>query len=124
MIGTLGRAASLIAIAWMITFFAGRAQATAFAAWEVAGVAWGDTLNIRKYPSSTSQKQSAYPNGRALSMTGRCTGEGPNLLDTVSWPQWKQKQAVRYRWCEVWHDPAQNGNYVTGWAYGRYIEPR
>ena len=124
MIGTIGRAAGLLAMAWMMTFFAGRAQATVFAAWEVSGVAFGDTLNVRKFPSSTSQKQSAYPNGTALSMTGRCTGEGPNLLDIVSWSEKKQKQAVRHRWCEVWHDPAQNGNFVTGWVYGKYIAPQ
>ncbi|TIT27438.1 MAG: SH3 domain-containing protein, partial [Mesorhizobium sp.] len=28
------------------------------------------------------------------------------------------------RWCEVWHDPAQSGNFVTGWVYGKYITPQ
>ena len=123
MFGTIARAAGLLAIVWMITLFAGRAQAAVFAAWEVSGVAFGDTLNVRKFPSSTSQKQSAYPNGTVLSMTGRCTGKGPNLLDIGSWSEKKQKQAVRQRWCEVWHDPAQNGKFVTGWVYGKYITP-
>ena len=85
----------------------------------MANVPFGDTLNVRKYPSSTSQKQAAYPNGTVLQMTGRCTG-GINLLDIANQPDWKQEQTVRYRWCEVWHDPAQNGNFVTGWVYGRY----
>ncbi|GAB5506621.1 MAG: SH3 domain-containing protein [Rhizobiaceae bacterium] len=98
------------------------AAATVFSAWEVANVPWGDTLNVRKYPSSKSQKQSAYPNTTLLAMTGRCT-EGLNLFDIETWPKWKKAQAVRYRWCEVWHDPAQNGNFVTGWVYGRYIAP-
>lgn len=101
---------------------AGRADAATFAAWEVANVAWGDVLNVRKYPSSSSQKQSAYPNGTVLQMTGRCT-EGVSLFDIAHLPEWQQKQAVRYRWCEVWHDPANDGNFVTGWVYGRYIEP-
>ncbi|TIU47067.1 MAG: SH3 domain-containing protein, partial [Mesorhizobium sp.] len=35
----------------------------------------------------------------------------------------KQRQAIRYSWCEVWHDPAQNGHFVTGWVYGKYIAP-
>ncbi|TIR43813.1 MAG: SH3 domain-containing protein, partial [Mesorhizobium sp.] len=26
-------------------------------------------------------------------------------------------------WCEVWHDPAQNGHFVTSWVYGKYIKP-
>jgi hypothetical protein len=98
------------------------AHATVFSAWEVANVAWGDTLNVRKNPSSKSQKQAAYPNGTVLAMTGRCT-EGVNLFDIETWPRWKKAQTVRYRWCEVWHDPARDGNYVTGWVYGRYISP-
>lgn len=103
-------------------FSASPAAATVFAAWEVHGVAWGDTLNVRKYPASHSQKQAAYPNGTALQMTGRCTG-GLNVLDIQGQPRWKQRQAVRYRWCEVWHDPARDGRFVTGWVYGRYIAP-
>lgn len=102
--------------------YAGRSEATTFAAWQVANVPWDDTLNVRKYPSSQSQKQSAYPNGTVLQMTGRCTG-GVNLFDIGHLSYGQQAQAVRYKWCEVWHDPAQNGNYVTGWVYGRYIAP-
>ena len=96
--------------------------ATVFSAWEVANVPWGDTLNVRKYPSSKSQKQSAYPNDTILAMTGRCT-DGLNLFNIEILPAWQKAQAVRYRWCEVWHDPAHDGNYVTGWVYGRYIAP-
>lgn len=99
-----------------------QSNAAAFAAWQVANVPWGDTLNVRKYPSSTSQKQAAYPNGAVLQMTGRCTGD-VNLLDIVNKPEWKQAELVRFRWCEVWHDPAQNGKFVTGWVYGKYIRP-
>jgi hypothetical protein len=100
------------------------AQVTAatFAAWQVVNVPFGDTLNVRKYPASNSQKQSAYPNGTVLQMTGKCTG-GVNLLDISGQPEWKQEQLVRYRWCQIWHDPAQDGNFVTGWVYGRYIAP-
>lgn len=119
---SLARTAAAFAIAAAAAFQAGQSQATTFAAWEVANVAFGDTLNVRKYPHSTSQKQSAYPNGTVLQMTGRCTG-GLNLLDIGMQPEWKQAQQVRYRWCEVWHDPAQNGDFVTGWVYGRYITP-
>ena len=97
-------------------------HATVFSAWEVANVPWGDTLNVRKYPSSKSQKQSAYPNDTILAMTGRCT-DGLNLFNIEILPAWQKAQAVRYRWCEVWHDPAHDGNYVTGWVYGRYIAP-
>lgn len=96
--------------------------ASTFAAWQVTGVSWGDVLNIRAYPSSGSARQAAYPNGTVLQMTGRCT-EGVNLFDLANKPVPVQRAAVRYRWCEIWHDPAGNGNFVTGWVYGRYIEP-
>ncbi|TIU61995.1 MAG: SH3 domain-containing protein, partial [Mesorhizobium sp.] len=43
--------------------FSSPSHATVFAAWQVAGVPFGDTLNARKYPSNASQKQAAYPNG-------------------------------------------------------------
>ncbi len=97
-------------------------NATTFAAWEVANVPWGDVLNVRKYPSSKSQKQSAYPDGTVLQMTGTCTG-GVNLLDLEGAPHDWQAGKVRYRWCQVWHDPSQNGHFVTGWVYGKYIYP-
>ena len=101
---------------------AGQAYAATFAAWQVSNVPFGDTLNVRKYPASTSQKQAAYPNGTVLQMTGKCTG-GVDLLDISTQPEWKQEQLVRFQWCQVWHDPAQNGNFVTGWVYGKYITP-
>jgi len=98
------------------------AAASTFLAWEIANVGWGDVLNVRKYPSPESQKQAAYPNGTVLQMTGRCTG-GVDLFAIARKPVAAQKAAVRYRWCEIWHDPASDGNFVTGWVYGRYIEP-
>ncbi|BCG89414.1 hypothetical protein MesoLj113c_55240 [Mesorhizobium sp. 113-3-9] len=116
------RIAATFAVASLTLVFAGQSHATVFAAWQVANVPFGDTLNVRKYPSATSQKQAAYPNGTVLQMTGRCT-DGINLLDIANQPAWKQRQTVRYRWCEIWHDPAKNGTFVTGWAYGRFITP-
>lgn len=117
---TIAKACAALAV--LSSLAATPADATVFSAWEVANVPWDDTLNVRKYPSPQSQKQSAYPNTTVLAMTGRCTG-GLNLFDIEALPRWKKTQAVRYRWCEVWHDPAHNGNYVTGWVYGRYISP-
>ena len=115
-------AMGLAALASAHIYAAAPANATTFAAWEVAHVEFGDTLNARKYPSSVSQKQSAYPNGTVLQMTGKCTG-GVDLLDLSGQPRWKQEKAVRGKWCQIWHDPAQNGNFVTGWVYGKYITP-
>lgn len=105
-----------------VAAWAGVAQGAAFAAWQVSNLPHGDTLNVRKYPANSSQKQAAYPNDTVLQMTGKCTG-GVNLLDIATQPKWKQEELVRYRWCQVWHDPAQNGDFVTGWVYGRYITP-
>lgn len=104
------------------TLMSAPAQSSTFVAWKVANVPWGDTLNVRKYPANTSQKQSAYPNRTVLSMTGRCTN-GLNLKAIQHLPRSVQISRVRTRWCEVWHDPRQNGNYVTGWVYGKYITP-
>jgi len=97
-------------------------NASAFHAWQVSDVAWNDTLNVRKYPSGKSQKLTSYQNGVSLQMTGKCTD---NLsLDQVSGqPGWLQKQAVRYRWCEVWVNPAGDDAYTSGWVYGKYISP-
>ena len=111
-----------LAVAATVSFHAGLSQASVFAAWQVANVPWGDTLNVRKYPANSSAKQAAYPNGAVLQMTGKCT-DGLNLLDIANKPAWKQAQLVRYRWCEIWHDPAQNGQFVTGWVYGKFIRP-
>jgi hypothetical protein len=117
------RFTAALAASLTVAVSASQSEAATFAAWEVANVPFGDTLNVRKYPASHSQKQAAYPNGTVLQMTGKCTG-GVNLLDISGQPAWKQEQAVRYRWCQIWHDPAQNGNFVTGWVYGKYIAPR
>jgi len=68
------RTAAALAVASTVLAFAGQSHATAFAAWQVTGVPFGDTLNVRKYPSGASQKQAAYPNGTVLQMTGKCTG--------------------------------------------------
>ena len=111
------------AIATVVFAGALPAGSATFAAWKVTDLAFGDTLNVRKYPASNSQKQAAYPAGTVLQMTGRCTN-GVNLLDTAGLPAWKQRQAVRHAWCEIWHDPARNGQFTTGWVYGRYIAPR
>ena len=122
MMNSLVKTVAAFSAASVVAFLVGQTQAAAFAAWQVSNVAFGDTLNVRKYPASNSQKQAAYPNGTVLQMTGKCTG-GMDLLDISTQPEWKQEQSVRYRWCQVWHDPAQNGNFVTGWVYGKYITP-
>lgn len=119
---TFLKAAAALAVASTVAFFAGQSRAAAFAAWEIANLPFGDTLNIRKYPSNASQKQAAYPDGAVLQMTGKCTG-GVDLFDIQHLPEWKQQQRVRYLWCQVWHDPAQNGHFVAGWVYGKYITP-
>lgn len=100
----------------------GLAAASTFVAWEVADVSFGDTLNVRKFPASTSQKRAAYPNGTTLSMTGKCTG-GVDLFDIANLSRNAQRAKVRSKWCQVWHDPKQSGAFELGWVYGRYIRP-
>jgi hypothetical protein len=120
---TIAKKAMLATIAAILAFGAtAAAGASAFSAWQVANVPWGDILNVRAYPAGTSQKQAGYPNGTVLAMTGRCTND-LNLFNIQHLPAAQQAQAVRYRWCEVWHDPRRDGAFVTGWVYGRYIAP-
>ncbi|MCI5073548.1 SH3 domain-containing protein [Oricola sp.] len=97
-------------------------KASVFHAWEVTNVPWGDVLNVRRWPASYSQIESAYPNGTVLSLTGRCKG-GLMLDDIAHLTDWQKRQVVRYKWCEVWHDPANSGQWQTGWVYMRYMRP-
>ena len=112
--------AALLAMTTLVG--ASAAQASTFFAWRVANVETGDLLNVRAYPSSSSRILVGYPNGTRLSMTGRCTGNVH--MDNINGaPRWQQREAVRYQWCEAWLDPAGNGEFRTGWVYGRYIRP-
>ena len=97
-------------------------NASAFFGWRVADVPKWDTLNVRAWPSSSSRILVAYPNGVALSMTGKCTG-GVKLDTIAGWPKWKQREAVRSVWCEAWVDPTGAGQFRTAWVYGKYIAP-
>lgn len=116
---------SAIAIAVLATLASVvfEARAATFSAWKITNVPWGDTLNVRKYPANHSQKQAAYPNGTVLQMTGKCTN-GVDLFEISGKSNWAQRQAVRFSWCQVWHEPKQNGDFVTGWVYGKYIRPQ
>lgn len=96
--------------------------ASAFFAWSATDVPPGDTLNIRAWPSSQSQILVAYPNNSMLSLTGKCTG-GVTLDAIAGLAKWKQRQAVRYQWCQVWIDPNGGGQYRAAWVYGKYIRP-
>ncbi len=115
-------AASILLAAVSMLMPVGVAQATVFAAWEVTNVPAGDVLNVRAYPSAASRKQGAYTNGTVLQMTGKCTG-GVDLLDIAGQPKAKQIKAVRGRWCQIWHDPTQTGEFTLGWVRAKYIAP-
>ena len=117
----LSAAALLLATAAFISA-AIPAQASAFQAWQVADVPFGDILNVRKFPSGQSQKQAGYPNGTTLSLTGRCQ-DGLMLDDLAGMSHAEKRQAVRFRWCEIWHDPARDGAFTNGWVYMKYMAP-
>ncbi len=113
-------AAGLVAASLLASATSG--NASAFFGWAVTDVPAWDTLNVRAWPSSNSQILVAYPNGTMLSMTGKCTG-GVQLGAIAGWPSWRQRQAVRYAWCEAWLDPEGDGTHRNGWVYGKYIRP-
>jgi len=117
---TTAVAAAMLALAGLAASVT--TAAAEFFGWQVANVANWDVLNVRAWPASTSQILVAYPNGTPLSMTGKCT-KNVNLDQIAGWPAAAQVQAVRYAWCEAWVDPLGNGNFRTGWVYGRYIKP-
>jgi len=98
------------------------AMANTFVAWQVSDVAWDDVLNARAWPSAQSAVRAGYPNGTTLQMTGRCMN-GTDLNDISGLSQGAQRKAVRSTWCQIWHDPGQNGDWQTGWVFGRYIKP-
>lgn len=98
------------------------ASASTFVAWEVSGVAWNDVLNARAWPSSSSAVRAGYPNGTRLQMTGRCMN-GVDLQRIARWSAQRQSNAVRATWCQIWHDPQQNGRWQGGWVYGKFIRP-
>lgn len=114
--------AAAIAVAATLALPMKHAAASTFFAWQVADVPWGDLLFVRNYPSPKSALQGAYPNGTVLQMTGTCTDD-LDLNDIAGAPQDAQTAEVRYRWCQVWHDPSHSGAYVLGWVYGKYIQP-
>lgn len=113
---------AMLAIVASLTAAIAPANASAFVAWSVTDVPPEDTLNVRAWPSSQSQILVAYPNNTVLSMTGKCTG-GVDLRAVAGQPAWKQRQLVRYQWCETWIDPQGNGEFRTAWVYGKYIKP-
>jgi hypothetical protein len=76
-------AAVLVAASGVVAF-ATPAASSAFVAWRVSGVAAGDLLNVRAYPSSKSTVLIGYKNGHPLSMTGKCTGG--DRLDEIQGP--------------------------------------
>ena len=98
------------------------ASAAALFGWQVVGVPASDVLNVCASPSARSAILVGYPTGTRLSLTGRCTG-GFHLDSINGQPGPKQQELVRRRWCEVWLDPAGNGNWRSGWVNGRYIRP-
>jgi hypothetical protein len=112
--------AMVLSLAFLLA--AAPAGASAFFGWQVADVASWDVLNVRDTPSSQAGILAGYPNGTPLSLTGKCTG-GIDLNNINGLPAYTQRQAVRYRWCEIWVDPLGNGQFRAGWVYGRYIAP-
>lgn len=98
------------------------AAANIFVAWQVSDVAWNDVLNARAWPSAQSAIRAGYPNGTRMQMTGRCMN-GIDLNEISGWSVSAQRKAVHSTWCQIWHDPGQNGSWQTGWVFGRFIKP-
>ena len=111
---------ALLALAGLVT--AAVPAHAEFFGWQVANVESWDVLNVRAAPNSAADILVGYPNATPLSLTGNCTG-GLKLDNINGLPKFQQRSAVRYRWCEAWIDPQGNGNFQSGWVYGKYIAP-
>ncbi|KOF16766.1 hypothetical protein AC244_21130 [Ensifer adhaerens] len=122
MIGFRSILISLAVVAVGLSLRAPASSASTFVAWEVSDVAWNDVLNARAWPSSSSAVRAGYPNGTKLQMTGRCMN-GVDLQRIARWSVQAQRNAVRATWCQIWHDPQQNGRWQEGWVYGKFIRP-
>jgi hypothetical protein len=109
-------------VASLLALAPSNGRAAALFGWEAADVPASDLLNVRAFPKSSSRVLVGYPNGTALSLTGRCIGLKLDAINGL--PAAKQRAAVRQRWCEVWLDPTGSGVFQTGWVDGRYIRPR
>ena len=104
------------------TTFAANGIASAFVAWQVAGISSDDVLMVRAFPNATSRILVGYPDSVVLSMTGKCTGS-VRLDDIQGMPASEQRALVRTKWCEVWLDPYGTGEFRNGWVFGRFIRP-
>ena len=111
---------ALLALAGLVT--AAVPAHAEFFGWQVANVESWDVLNVRAAPNSAADILVGYPNATPLSLTGNCTG-GLKLDNINGLPKFQQRSAVCYRWCEAWIDPQGNGNFQSGWVYGKYIAP-
>lgn len=96
--------------------------ASAFWPGEVIGIAHNDVLNIRLWPSNSSQIIDGYNNGQPISMTGRCKNIVTNVsfrIDAGGSANWKYSKMKKANvWCQVMTDTAQ-----LGWARGKFIWP-
>ena len=103
------------------------AFASAFWGGTVKNLPAGDHLNIRKWPSATSQVSGVYSNGERLSMTGRCKNINTGISFRIDGPgtplQKYNKMRRPYVWCQIWHETTP-GNYGSGWGRGRYMWPQ
>ena len=97
------------------------ATASALHGFTVFKVPEGDALNVRAGPSTEHPVQAAYRNGTFLSLTGKCVGLHHDDLGGLTAAE--KYSRTRYQWCEIWHDPQGNGQFVTGWAHARYLFP-
>lgn len=98
------------------------AMSSAFTAGTITAIAPDDALNIRKWPSASSQIIDAYGLNEPISLTGRCKNIVTNIsfrVDGYGTAQVKYAAMKRANvWCQVMTNDAE-----LGWARGKYIWP-
>ena len=117
----------LVALGTLCLLPGAPAFASAFWGGTVKNLPAGDHLNIRKWPSPSSQVSGVYRNGERLSMTGRCKNINTGISFRIDGPgtplQKYNKMRASYVWCQIRHEPTP-GNFASGWGRGRYMWPQ
>lgn len=106
----------LAAISFFVVFtLAAVAEADGPDAWDVTGVAPGDTLNVREAAGPKARKIAEIPPGAKGLRNLGCKG-GPSFAQWQHMSPLEQKRAADRRWCKVEYEGR------AGWVAGRFLK--
>ena len=98
------------------------ANSSAFTAGTITAIAPDDALNVRRWPSASSQVIASYGLNEPISLTGRCKNTVTNISFRVDGYGTAQVKYVAMKRANVWCQVMTNDSEL-GWARGKYIWP-